>query len=79
MGANYFTGESIAAAGYTFAPATSGVSVGAAVGATYAWGLYGSVPSNAFGDGMEYFVFDMVGNTINLGIETVKEVAEWTQ
>ncbi|MGR6782613.1 hypothetical protein ACU5B6_26720 [Moritella viscosa] len=79
IGINYITGEAIAWAGYGLAPSTSGISIGAAIGATYAWGVHGSEPSNKFGDGMEYFVFDVVGKSMEIAIETAKEVVEWTQ
>jgi len=74
IGINYLTGEFIAWAGYTLAPEASGTSIGAAIGATYAWGADGGTASNKFGDSAEYFVFDVVGNFMDVAIETAKEV-----
>ncbi|WP_234497975.1 PAAR domain-containing protein [Vibrio maritimus] len=63
---NIGVGESIGFLGTRFAPTTYGLSIIPMAGGLYAWGLYGGNVSNAIGDGVEYAIFDLYGDTIEL-------------
>ena len=69
---NVGVGEGIGYVGLALAPETGGLSIIPMTGSLYAWGLYGGDMSHAFGDGLEYAIFDfydeaaeMVGSTFD--------------
>lgn len=66
IGLNVLVGEGIGFLGTRFAPTTYGLSIIPMVGGLYYWGLYGGEASNYFGDGVEYAIFDLYGDTIEL-------------
>ncbi|SGZ08968.1 hypothetical protein [Moritella viscosa] len=76
---NYGVGEQIGKAGVTFAASSGGLSIGAAIGATYWWADEGGDISNKLGDAFEYLLFDAAGDAIDFASEAVERVEEWMQ
>ncbi|OBT26557.1 hypothetical protein A9266_08145 [Vibrio tasmaniensis] len=61
---NVGVGEGIGFLGTRLAPTTYGLSIIPMAGGLYAWGLYGGDVSNSIGNGFEYAVFDLYGDSV---------------